>query len=438
MFQIGLGATVVYLACLGMPGLLGVTIPSSALVAYDVLSGIFNGIRIATMLLALAHVLSKCSQKQAAVLIPLGFAGAHGLFLVTYLVPELFHAFFLIVLIALAALLVFLAQKYISLPQLRQQAEPADFTERARTFGAQRSEQQVHNNKDESRQFWLILKSREYTPLFFGMLVFPFFYGITAQICSYEEINAGLFDITSEAGSILIMLLLAFFKPSQTSRFDQIISFSIISAIFAAALLLSPLLWNNEVFVSGLLIKFAYMVFVTLMWVSLQKITHGSPDRSYFFFGIALGTYHFCSTMGRLIIRLFADTMSLSSDLIATLSLGAVWVLSMVTLGILLLSRSKKATVEAAQSSLSYEDACEKFAELYNLSAREKETIQEFARGRTMSHIAKNLLISEESVKSYVKRSYVKASCHSRQDLIDKIEHIRAGESPPPPGNKGE
>lgn len=60
----------------------------------------------------------------------------------------------------------------------------------------------------------------------------------------------------------------------------------------------------------------------------------------------------------------------------------------------------------------------------YRLSDRETEVMELFARGTSIVRIAEELVISENTVKTHLKRIYAKLAVHKKQDLIDLLEEF--------------
>lgn len=69
-----------------------------------------------------------------------------------------------------------------------------------------------------------------------------------------------------------------------------------------------------------------------------------------------------------------------------------------------------------------FDERCEKIADRYGLSPREREVFAMLARGRDRAYIEKQLTVSRNTVKSHVKHIYAKLDIHSHQDLIDLVE----------------
>ena len=65
-------------------------------------------------------------------------------------------------------------------------------------------------------------------------------------------------------------------------------------------------------------------------------------------------------------------------------------------------------------------------AQRYALSEREAQIVREFAAGRSARYLAEWHMLSEHTIKTYMRRAYTKIGVHSRQELIDAIEEMRA------------
>ncbi len=73
-----------------------------------------------------------------------------------------------------------------------------------------------------------------------------------------------------------------------------------------------------------------------------------------------------------------------------------------------------------------YQDRISKQAALlqrrYRLSARETEVMELIARGNTVSRIAEELVVSENTIRTHSKRIYAKLAIHKKQELLDLVE----------------
>ncbi|WP_417143605.1 helix-turn-helix domain-containing protein [Raoultibacter massiliensis] len=401
LYGVALCALVVYLVFTCLRLVVPAGLFEGQAVLFNVLAGFSDGASIACGILLFARVLCSLSTLHAAVLIPFSWAFSHIIFLSSYLVSDA-----LIVFLEMALLILSMIGLLFFLKRLAPEAALPGFKVA----------------RKEKIALAPLLRSNVYFPLYFGMLVFPFFYGLMAQICSDANVSSGLFDVSTEVIGIFFLLLLMASGLLWKNRIDSEGIFVAILPVFATALLFLPLFWGREVFVSGFIMKCGFLIYSSLMWIRLQRMTSKAPDKSYFYFGIALGLYHLALMVGRSFAYALNAYTGFSDQTIASAALFAIWLLSMAALIMLFAYRCGK-TVDASRTPKSdYDQSCRAFSQLYGLSEREAAVLQEFARGRTVSHIAKDFIVSPETIKTHLKRIYAKTACHNRQELIDGLD----------------
>lgn len=72
------------------------------------------------------------------------------------------------------------------------------------------------------------------------------------------------------------------------------------------------------------------------------------------------------------------------------------------------------------------DEACADISRRFSLSSREEDVLGLLCAGRSRPYIAETLFISENTVRTHVKRIYAKLGVHSRQDLLDLFgEYLR-------------
>lgn len=404
MFRIAAGSLAAYLLCLYCPILIPALSPDNANLLPDALAGLFNGVLVACGMLLFGRMLGTVTPQRAAVLIPLAWASSHLIFLASLALP---HDFIPL----LQAALLIGALCGLRLVLGRVETEPASHAVSARR---------------ERIALASLLRSSRTFSLYFGMLVFPFFYGLMAQICTDAKVSSGLFDVSTEVVGIVFLVLLAASGPLWKGKLDAEGLFVVALPVFATALLFLPLFWESEVFVSGFIMKCGFLIYTALMWVQLQRMAAKAPGTSFFFFGIALGCYHLALMIGRLSAFALNTYTVLGDQTIATAALFAIWLLSMAALVMLFAHRRRAKSETTSPVALTdFDTACERIARTYGLSEREAVVVREFARGRTVAHIAEELIVSQETVRTHIKRAYSKTSCHNRQDLIDLVDQAQ-------------
>ncbi len=364
------------------------------------LTGIFTGWSLACGMMLFARVFCAFSPHVAMIAIPLSYAGSHLLFLASLALGNAPSLVFKVVLVAVAfAGLAYLMRACLHMPVLGRQVP-----------GSLRG-----------LSFRVLLGQGRWRSLLFGALVFPLFYGLTAQICDAAQVSNGLFDNATEVVGIVLLLVFAASGVRRRRVPEPEAVFAVLLPVFATAMLLLPLFWGNEVFVAGFVMKCGFLIYTSLMWVCLCEAVRRQPHAAYFYFGVTIGVYHLAIMVGRLVAQILQAYASLSGATVAFVSLLALWLLLLVSLTLLFMRR-RTGQREAGRDGISPDDAFDEFVRRYGLSEREAAVCREFARGRTVDYIAGQLVVSPETVKTHIKRAYGKTGCHSRQDLIDKIE----------------
>ncbi len=364
-------------------------------------AGVFNGWALAAFTLLFARLFCSFSPRGAMVLVPLSYAGAHVLFLVSCAVGSERGLYVKIGLTAVAfAGLAFLLKTRVPFGGDTAAVRKGDLSVAA------------------------LFAQGRWRSLFFGVLVFPLLYGFTAQLCDMAEVGNGLFDVATEGVGIAFLAVAALVGSLRKKAIDPETLFAIVLPVFATAMLFLPLFWGDEVFVAGFVMKCGFLIYTSLMWTCVCAAADGNPSSSYLYFGMAIGSYHLAIMVGRLLAGFIGAFPPFSNATVALVSLVAIWLLSMASLAMLLMHRFGGRPGRGRNGDVrdGGEGAFEEFARHYGLSDREAAVCREFAHGRTVGYIADQLVVSPETVKTHLKRAYGKTGCHSRQDLIDAIE----------------
>jgi DNA-binding CsgD family transcriptional regulator len=293
-------------------------------------------------------------------------------------------------------------------------------------------------------RFSVLTTSNKVSFIILGMLVFPFLYAFIAELCSLSGIALGLYDVSAEMVGIVVLLILAsvtFFRWRAPLGFDT--AFIVALPIFATAMLLLPLFWGNEIFLSGFIIKLGYLLYFALTLVVVAQEIYQSPQHSFLLAGILFGLTRLMMQFARGIARLLFGTTDLHMDMLAYVSMASIWVLAMGSLLFALMLRRRQryerqgeqqggsqseqqvtgaSGAVGSEGTLGFEERMKLFVAKHQLSKREAEILAEFARGRSIEHIANAKYVSKETVKTHLKRIYHKTDVHNRQELIDGIE----------------
>jgi len=374
---------------------------------------VLNGIAGALLILLFLYLISLFPTKYFGVALPLAIAGSHAMLLLSGFIPENLIFWMPPLCYFLALVLMILCYGKIRLL----------------------SEADVVNQKlpDPSGKEPSIPESMSELKLVLSsVMLFPFLAIFVAETSTLALPASGLFDLSAEIIGISALLLLAAIMLVFINRIKDIrIAFIVIFLIITTATLLLPAFWESEFFVSGLMMKCGFLLYNALFWIFLAQQTSLHRNMAYLFFGIANGMMYLVTLLGRIIGHISFKYFWMDSASVVTISLLALWALA-ISLLIFFLRfyrhrNEQLSTVREVSRETEYTEfltQCQGFSKAHGLSEREFEVLVEFSRGRSVDYIAKELYLSRDTVKTYVKRIYSKGGIHNRQELIDAIERI--------------
>lgn len=391
---------------------------------------IIQGYAVAVFSLLFAQFLSSYHPRISRISIPASFILAHSvLALPPFILPEIReYVFAACVIVAVGLLRICVARKQLLCPTQEFLLAP--------------------NTLKPSGTRGRIAVSRAVNwPLLFenilvygmGLVVFPVLNGAVAQISYVADINSGLRDLITQVfcmSALLVVIAVTVLtdKPINCAKFTIILI-----PVVVTALSVTPFFWDNTPFSSSIIIKCIYVIYTSIIWVSLAEKAYAKPEKTIFFF-CSLGFPALCLPIGRELGASLSATNQLNFGTMAGFSIGAIWLILMV--GMLFLGffyknkrpaalQATTASAENTSASLSPTDKYLNFSRDAGLSKRETEILIEFAQGRSAIYISKNLSISKHTVKSHLRRIYAKANVHNRQELLDLIARSAARSDAP-------
>lgn len=200
----------------------------------------------------------------------------------------------------------------------------------------------------------------------------------------------------------------------------------------------------------GVLVTLANTLGIGLLWYSAYDFARHSTMRSYLVLGVLWIAHILPRELGRLLILYFP--LEPSQTVIAALVLMVLIAASMVLLlgsetmkprplfaefrnqdtnyiehalrvacqqG---LAPSEETPTPDALATNNRETQVARVKETFQLTEREAEILLELAYGRSKIAIADKLFISENTVRTHVKKIYTKLDIHNKQELIDLID----------------
>lgn len=271
---------------------------------------------------------------------------------------------------------------------------------------------------------------RELRILLIGMMLFALLCGFASQIFLEKGVELGLINPFVELSSILLLfLLLAACLFLRSATLDM--ALLVILSFFAVVLLVGSFFYGEQLVNMGVFVRGGFDVYQVMVWIAFIERARRDPTRESAFFVIAIGMLRTCVISGRL-VAVWAS-MAFTIDMLSSIMLALVslWLVAIILLLFRSYALHRKTLLlpplerEVDQGNETrFEQRSSLLAQRYRFSARETEVFEHFVHGRSASHIAKSLFISDNTVKTHLRRIYQKADVHSRQELLDKIENL--------------
>ncbi|MDR0350086.1 MAG: helix-turn-helix transcriptional regulator [Coriobacteriales bacterium] len=298
--------------------------------------------------------------------------------------------------------------------------------------------------------------------------------GVTRALALDDPSHGTVVNLLAMGGALIACFALVILWRRYSFRFDTILSFRTIFPLVSTSLLALPLLGMSYLQVlSGILHMFSTFAIMIMMIQCAQTSRNNgiNPIFIYGFFGLIVFSLQSSGFLSGYISSLF---IAPGFPQLAIVALFSTWLLALVlycvrgriqggaselqerwnmeSIEFIALgppppvdvdARAKKPDPAWAQlihlrdphdetsapvSDEHYRDRlakqCVAVAHTYRLSAREAEIAEFLARGNSVAHIAKTLVISENTVRFHSKNLYMKLNIHKRQDLVELLEEM--------------
>ena len=292
-----------------------------------------------------------------------------------------------------------------------------------------------------------------------GTAVFSAMCGLVVQVDLFRGVQYAQAPATSlvcaAVAAAMVVALLAL-RPRGVNV-DAIYPLSV--AAFASVLLFRVFL-PQQANLAGSLMVALLITFFSLLWMGFVSEAHARKLPALFVLGLPVAVAQLSIAAGRSLGYLPAGTFIGSSDarLVAFVLWGLLLSLCLLYGAVLLGRRSPRgqgapraqgptcppvaqgqqtphaATQPGTQPSTpasvpapSRPDALDLLREHFGLSAKEAQTVAEYSSGRSARYLADQAMISEHTVKTYLRRAYAKLGVHSRQELLDLMGELQSG-----------
>lgn len=250
------------------------------------------------------------------------------------------------------------------------------------------------------------------------------------QLSLSQAIPLGTFQSTAlitQAVVIAVLLLPALFVKNQPSLGSV---YRMALPLSAAGFLLLPLIWNGVGGLANACAQLGTLVAGIILWCMVAHTVHDTKLPAALLFSCSLVCTNGAQMAGTLVGMLNAHTLGQGDIAVTAVALVAVYLLAMVSMflfkdknlrGIDAVPEGGAPTAEQQGDAL--EARCAHVAEEYGFTPRESEILVHLGQGRTARAISEKLVVSENTVKYHIKSIYQKLDVHSRDEVIDLIEH---------------
>ncbi|MDR1088345.1 MAG: helix-turn-helix transcriptional regulator [Coriobacteriales bacterium] len=296
---------------------------------------------------------------------------------------------------------------------------------------------------------------------------FGFMSGIARALALVDPSMGTIVNFVSMAGALISALVLIFLWTRYTFTFNTVLSFRTIFPLIVTSFLILPFLtgFGLRLFAGLMYMFFIFASMIMMIQCAQTSRDYGiSPFFIYSFFGMIS---FMLQSLGFLIGNLSAPAIEPGFAELSIIALFSVWFLAMTLylvrghlrgsavaeldysraggVEFLALEQAPAAALseldfaehvaspevtgpEAAHNDRHFRDRVSKLclllAKQYRLTARETEVMELLARGNSVAHIAKTLIVSENTIRTHSKRLYVKLNIHKRQDLLVRLDEI--------------
>lgn len=330
---------------------------------------------------------------------------------------------------------------------------------------------------------------RDYARSAFSVGAIAFCAGIMRSIAIDEPATGTFLNMLSMGASLVAAIVLLFVWRTKNIQLDVVriyrVAFPFIITAFAAM----PFLPYGYEHALASVLYAAYSVAILLMMVQCAQASRDRGVNPIFIYGFFAGLVFALHNIGFIAGTFAASIRGLGIDPLAAIAIFAIYLLAMMhfvghgglhraanevhvpasTIELLAINPTRptiEAPANAEANSSNFESAmdsgqqisapsscndlveCQKnsvkrcniegdFRDLlskrvqvirnqYRLSAREAEVAELVARGNTVARIAEELVVSENTIRTHMRRLYSKLDIHKKHELLDLLEEVKA------------
>lgn len=282
-----------------------------------------------------------------------------------------------------------------------------------------------------------------------GACVLAFMSGFMLQVAQRNPIPLDVFQGTSLVtqcvvmGALLVPALVVKRPIALASVYKVALSLSVMG------FLLLPVIWTDVGGLANACAQLGFLVASIILWCMLSDYARESRLPSDLVYSAAFCFISIAQLLGSLLGYFGGAGLAPGHILVTAVALASIYAVTMVSM-FLFKDRSFKVRIQtgsggdddaatcADEALASHEEAkgsggvldavslrCAAVADRGHLTPREHEVLVYLARGYTVAAIAKELVVSENTVKFHVKGIYQKLGVHSRSEVMKAVEEAK-------------
>lgn len=294
------------------------------------------------------------------------------------------------------------------------------------------SERSLDTNAKTTRMFVVFLASVLLCSTVLEMIRSYALVGVPAEISFMGTRYANFLEVLVMLALIVVVLM----TTLESRHFTYLYSGA---CAFIAIMLVAITLLDIETAIATASVVAGVSVYNMIVWAMLAYVVYQSQSSSVFVFGVGNAALAFGTVLGTLSVMgyqagLYGKAVMQPLVLVAGIAVLAcallVFTEKRMDSLILPLEEGRSETSafgdEAKRLPKQWIVDCERIADEYGLSARQKEVFIELARGKTAQEIADSQTVSIYTVRAHTRAIYEKLEVHSKAELRSLIEDQRS------------